>query len=840
MIAIALRRLRQSPVFALFSVVTLALGIGVTTAAYSAMYALFGRSMGIRASDRIVYVTRSSTVRRDYPVPVSWSDLDHLSSQQRSFATLASSVSFGTALSNRDASQLVTVEAASGDYFELLGVGAALGRTIQRADDRADAPSVVVLSESTWRSRFNGDPRVIGSTVKLANHTLDVIGVAPVGFRGTRTPFVSGLAGWVPLATARRLGFIRRESLLTILARLTPSATVESAAVEVATIGARLDEAAPLPPTRQTSTSAPAPVRRSWSATSLDDYWSGLNSGEAMRLFMALPALVLLVAGTNLANLILSRGVSRRHEFAVRAALGASRWRLVREELVEAAVIALAGGALGIVATDALLRWATSVLREPIAALAPDFALNWHLEPAVFAAAGTAVLLVLVVAGLLPALQLTRPAPARALAADVSGALPRWRGRSNLIALQVGVSVGLFLITAVCVRFIVQPPSRRYGASVDLTRLALAAVPFARQQYDEARGRRAIDAVLDDLRRSPEIERATAATSLPLVIPGLREASTPVVLVQPGEPCPVRQELGMIIGMINGGDAEKIGVSPGLLETLGLAPQVGRTFDERDRAGTDPVVVLNQTLARTVFGQPNAVGRAVTMCPQERWSGPGAAITSATVVGVVPDGDLMPNGRAYARVYAPLAQHYESAVTFLARAREGDGRAAVAAIKAAIRRADPELAVQPAGRADVMVGGPAAFLGFVAATTGGMATLALALAMAGLYGVLSHVVGKRRREMGLRVALGASQARIVRLILKDGLRPIAEGVFIGLGAAIVIRYFMQMGLEGRLAPIDAAMFLLAVVPLAVAGFAAAYLPARRAASVDPSSTLKDL
>jgi predicted permease len=835
-VAISLRRLRQSPVFTLFSVVTLGLGIGVTTAAYSAMYALFGRPMGIRDSDRVVYLTRSSSFTRDYPVPLSWSDFDQLSSQQRSFAALTASEGFGTALSNRDASQLVTVEAVGGTYFDLLGVGSALGRTIQMADDRPDAPSVIVLSESTWRSQFKADPRVIGSTIKLANHTLDVIGVAPVGFRGTRTPFVSGLAGWVPLATARRLEFIRREQGIRILARLAPDATVTTAGVEVSTISARLDDAAPLRPIRQTPTSAPAPARRSWSVTSLDAYWSALAaSGEAMRLFMALPALVLLVACTNLANLVLSRGVSRRHEFAVRAALGASRWRLVREELIEAAALALAGGALGIVATDALLRWAMSVLREPIAALVPEIFrnLNWRLEPAVFAAAGTAVLLVLVVAGLVPALQLTRPAPARALAADVGGALPRWRGRSNLIALQVGVSVGLFLITAVCVRFIVQPPSRRHGASLDLTRMAIAFVPFARQQYDETRGRRAIDAVLDDLRRSPEIEIATATTSFPVLIPGLRGGSTAVIVTRPGQPC--LQSHGLDVT----NDAEKIGVAPGLLETLNLAPQFGRTFDQGDRAGGESVVVLNQALARAVFGQPNAVGRTVTLCADERRGAPAGA-TESTVVGVVPDGDLMPNGKAYARVYAPIAQHFDSSIVFVARSRDSDARAAVNVINAAIRRADPDLAVQAAGRADIMAGGPAAFLGFVATTTGGMATLALVLATGGLYGVLSHVVAKRRREMGLRVALGASRARIVRLVLRDGLRPIAEGVFIGLGVAFVVRHLMQLGLEGRLSPIDAAMFVLAFVPLAVAGFIAAYLPARRAARVDPASTLKDL
>jgi predicted permease len=838
-IAVSLRRLRQSPVFTLFSIVTLALGIGVTTAVYSAVYALFARPTQIDDPGRAVLLTRSSSMYPRAANEVTWADYRELAERQRSFTSVASFDTFQSALASRSASTLVRVEAVTGGYFGVLGVRTAPGRPIQPADDRPDAPLVMVLGEPTWRAQFNADPAVVGTTVRMANQTIEIVGVAPAGFRGTSSPFVGGVAAWVPIATANRLeprlALDRRGGIyVTVIARLKSDATIEAAGVDVATLGAQLDDSTPLPGIKQTPASDPIPVRRAWTATSLDAAMNSVGSSEVMRMFLVLPALVLLVACTNLANLVLSRGVSRQQEFAVRTALGASRARLVREELVETGTIALAGGALGLVATSALLQWAVAQLREPLAALAPEVMLSFGIEPAVVGAAGFAVVLTLVVAGLVPALQLTRPNPGRTLAADSGGAVIRWRGRSNLIALQVGVSVGLFLLTVISVRFIVQPPSRGFVATADMPGLAIANVPFEAQQYDEGRARRAIETVLDDLRRSPEVRMAAATTDFPAAMPGLRGSSAYRRVVLPGQSCTV------VKGVTVDDSAEAIGVTPAFFEAMSLPLRHGRAFEDRDSAGAESVIVLNESLAQRVFGQPNAVGRAAMLCPEQQYGRTSRPAQSAIVVGIVADGMLSRTGKPLPRIYAPLALHYGPVVTFLARDRAGDARAAATRLATAIRRADPELAARVTGAADVLAQGPFVFLGFVATVAGGLATLALVLAMAGLYGVLSHVVDKRRREMGVRVALGASPARIVKLVLKDGLRPVAEGTFIGLGAALVIRQLMQLNFTESFSPIDVATFLLAAVPLTVAGAIAAYLPARRAARVSPNVALKDL
>jgi predicted permease len=776
---------------------------------------------------------------RDYPAGLSWADYRDMAGRQRSFSSMAASAWFTSAIVSRDSSKLGTVQVVTGNYFSALGVHVALGRPIQPADDRPDAPIVAVLSDAVWRDQFDSDPAIVGTAVRLANQMVEIVGVAPNGFRGVFGRTATRLLGWVPLATAGRLDSSlvlrtdRRGGSLSVFGRLKPEATAESTSVEMATIGAQLDESDPLPPLSAVPGAASTQIRRGWKATTLDVMLSDVNVGEARRLLLALPTLVLLVACTNLANLVLSRGVSRRHEFAVRAALGASRARMIREELVETATIAVTGGLLGLAVAAGLLNMALTVLQEPLSTLAPEVLLDWTFDPSVLMAAALAVILTLVVAGIVPAVQLTRPHPGRALASDSGGAIPRWRGRSNLIALQVGVSVGLFLITLVGVRFIVSPPGPPPGPAENLTGLAVASVPFDRQQYPDARARPAINSVLEELQRSPEVDLVAAATELPFSIPGLPGQMSHRFLMQPGQTCPDDP------GLRAPPSASKIGATPAFYRALDVRPRFGRLPNDGDIEGTELVVVLNESLAAEVFGQPNATGRQVVLCRDRRFTRtPGAEI--ATIVGVVADGERDRRGRARPVLYAPLAQHFESRVVFLVRGRSGDSRATVGLLTSVIRRVDPQIAILTAGRADAMARGPLVFLGFIASVSGGLATLALVLAMAGLYGVLSHVVEKRRREMGIRVALGASHGRIVKLVLKDGLRPVAEGTFIGLAAALVIRQVLQLGFTEPLSPIDVATFLLAAVPLMAAGIIAAYLPARRAAGVNPNAALKDL
>jgi putative ABC transport system permease protein len=834
-LTLALRRLRRSPGFTIFAVVTLALGIGAATAAYSALYTLALRPPGFDPAG-LVLISRTNSVSQGVLAGVSWTDYERVRAQQRSLATLAAWTPVpNLTLASEASSAFVAVEAVTGTYFEVLRVRPLLGRLIQPADDAPDAPPVMVLSESAWRSQFAGSPEVVGTSVTLARRRIEIVGVAPAGFRGAATMLVSQYAGWVPLSFVPT---VRDRSALMAAGRLGAGRTIGGAAAELTTLGRSFDLADPLPPVVLPG-GRTEPRMRAWSAIAYGDTLAATAGSDAGRILIALPALVLLVACTNLTNLVLSRGAARRQAFAIRRALGGSHWRLIREELGEVALLAGAGGALGTLVTHALLTWTVNTLSEPLGALAPMMTIEWRMQPIVFVAAGAAAVLAMLVGGLLPAWRLTRPTISRGLTTDSLGALPRWRGRSNLIALQVGVSVTLFLLTAIAVRFTNHPPVnvplQRLGQGLD--HLAVASVPLTAQQLDETRARATLDAVVAAAGARPGVQRVALANALPGL--GFVGDSVHAYLQPAGEPLVTSGP-----GVRRSPDAPLIIASPAIFDTLRLSAASGRLFTPDDRAGAGHVIVLDRALARRLFGQAPAVGRMVQVARTDAPDRPDDAV----VVGVLAPSPLDgaagalagPSGRDPGVAYVPFAQYYAETMMVVARSRSDDARAVVGTLTSAIRRVDQGLAVANAGRADVMAAGPLIFLKYITAVTAGLATLALVLAMGGLYGVLSQVIAQRTREIGVRIALGAEPGRITRMVLRDGFRPVLEGLFIGFGSAWAIRQLAQTGLTASLSSIDPVLVATAAAPLLLAAAVAAWLPARRAARVDPTVALRDL
>jgi predicted permease len=815
------RRLRQAAGFATFSIVTLALGIGTTTAAYSVMYDFIWRPLGVPASESIVVLRKNVYPLR--PALVSWPDFRDLHSRLIPLGPVAAWGPVYSSLAANNRAELVTGQAVTGRFFQVFGVTPALGRMIQPEDDQPGAPFVVVLSHTIWRKQLGADPAIVGRSVKLGDQPFQVVGVAPASFRGSQIGRQQAL--WVPLnaapALARWLGprndpEDRDSAWLTVVARLRPEVARSTASAGVQTLGEQLDAASPLRPTSDVERSAARrPNPRSWRLMSLVDE-SSLRSGSRLGIIIvALPVLVLLVACTNLANLVLSRGASRRHEFAVRRALGASRWGLMRELLVEVGTIALVGGVGGLLVTRSLLTYFLTTVQEKFG-YQPALQLDPHVEPAVFAVAAVAVFVALFVAGFVPALQLTGGKNVRgALASDTAaGSLPGWRGRRRLIMLQVAVSVGLFLIATVLFR---QIGVEQRAAGPDLDGISVATIPFDLQQREASRVHETVDGVLSELRSTPSVE--AAATTL-----FQNRASTIVNLET--------ESAEFIIG------------TSGLFRTLGVPMRFGRTFDDRDVMSGPPSVIINESLARKLFGTADVAGRQALM--RFTWVRLGLIdartlpAETVTVVGVVSDRTTSSSERVEAEVYAPLAQRDAFDVGILARSSSGRSGDLGTTLRSAIRKVDPELAVSYAGRLDVLLGGPAAVLGMIVAVAGSLASLALVLVMVGLYGVLSHVMGRRTREMGLRIALGAERWHIMQIVFADGLRPVAAGLALGLGVAIVSRGILQASFTNTLSSIDLLACAFAIAPLLVATCAACYLPARRAARVDPNVTLRHL
>ena len=823
---LALRRLSKAPLFSVFSVLTLALGIGITTTAYSILYGLLWRDPAVTDPSRLLALAR----------PIAWADYRDFRDQQTVFADVAAHAEFSTALTVHDTAELIRGEAVSGNYFQTLGLTARVGRLLQPSDDESDAPPAVVLSTAVWRSQFGADPAVVGTSVRLARRVFAVVGIAPDRFSGTDVVTMRPVAAWISLETARAAapdlgppysgGFnpgSRDAGWLTILARLAPGRTRPDAAAETDAIARRLDTSAPLRLPAGIGTVNTRDPTRDWALRPALDRsrLAETTATEVARVILAVPALVLLVACTNLANLVLSRGLARRHEQSVRQSLGASRWRLLRGPLIESAVVSVLGGIGGTLVTWALLRWSATAFERTFGSLTP-VRLEGRLEPAVLAVTGVAMLIALAVSGILPALRLTRGNLQRFLATDGAASGMRWRGRGNLIALQVSVSVALFLLAALAVRTL--PAMRQApGPGRDLARAAVVEVPFRWQLPDLQRTRLTVDAVLAEVAGTQQAQAAAVA--------GLT-TSKGVSVTRPERPF-APQAPGDFVEMIAG--------TTGMFAALDLPVVAGRRFDGHDTPGAPPVAIVNEALARTLFGpSAPALERQILVRDYTRAAASGSDVETLTIVGVAADSTLDRRGRPDPVMYRPFAQRPDPDVAFVARSASLDSSALVTVLRTAVRRADADIAIRYAGNAQARFQMQAIAVGLATGVIALLAAIALVLAMAGLYGVLSYVVYHRTREIGVRMALGASAGRIVRLVVRDGLRPVAEGLFIGLGAAFGIRALLQTRISQPVAAIHPDAILVSVIPLLVAAAIACYVPARRASLVDPNVALREM
>jgi predicted permease len=829
MIRYAWRRLRATPLFTIFAIVTLALGIGATAAIYSIVHAVLGPPPGVANPERVVNVTHAD----GGSVPIialSYGDYRDLRTQQTVFQGLTGWAFFRFAVAAGTEASPEWVEAGSAEYFQVLGVQPEAGRTFTTADDEVGAPPVAVISEGAWHRVFGGAADVIGRSISINSVAFQIVGIAPREFKGL---FNSGLVpttAWVPLNSLRALPpetvgtnrfdvNDRSNRWVQVRARLKDNVSVEQARAEVRGIARQLDQALPLHTDSNFrvpsfNTSRPWLVRRTIDVP-LGEWAVGILTPLAATLMVAV-GLVLLVACTNLANLMLARSSSRRHELAVRLAMGASRGRVIRESLVEGVMLAAAGGLGGIVVARALL-----------IAIGNDLSVGpgvLHLEPridsAVILIAFAATTLALLVTSLGPAWQSTRADVRTALSTDGGHAsVSRWRGRRWLIAAQVTVS---FVLVAVAALSLAQVRAgSQQDAGMSLTRLAIASVDFNPQRFDEERVRQIVDATLAVVARRPDIEAAAWSSGLPV---GL---SAPGVLV------------GATADPKEG--AAAISATPAIFSTLGVSIINGRPFSDQDSSASELVAVISRRTAMSLFGRADVVGQPIFVkrFPATRDDKP--KTMSLTVVGVAADTDTGVVGRNDRDViYVPLAQSFQPRLVLTARA-SGDPEPLVGVLHQTLGSAAPGLAIDQIGTAEAVINGPSnVFLQIVGGLSGVLGALALILALAGLYGVLSHLVERRTREIGVRMALGAARMDMYRMVVRDGLRPVIAGVVVGLVIGVIVRRALTPFFARMLPAVDpAVMFLLPLLMLA-AGIVACYLPARRAACVDPNVALREL
>ena len=820
-VVVAGRRLAKAPVFAIFAISTLALGIGATTGIYSVVQAAMAPPAGVREVHEVVNITHFPGSSRGLSIP----DLEDYRARQTLLDSVAAWRHVRLSLAAGGRSHTAFGELVSGQYFQSLGVQPGLGRLIQADDDAVTAQPVVVLGHTVWLRVFDGRPDAVGQTLSVNGQPFTVIGVAPREFGGLFNNGLTATAAWVPLSTAttfRYLGGERRlrdrgTQMVRVHGRLPSGVTLERVQAEVTAIAHQLDAEVPIH--REGASPARRVQKRPWSVYRLADVKINPDvapfvDGLAVAVMVAV-GLVLLVACTNLANLMLARGSARRHEIAVRLALGATRWRLTCEGATETLLLAIAGGAAGIAVARLLL---VSIGTE-LDLGGGTLVLEPQLDLGVFAVAAAATLLALVVAGVAPAWLASKGDARSALATDhPHAALPRWRGRRLLITAQVAVSVLLLALTALFVSQI--RTASRHDSGFDLDRLAVAHVDFIDQRVDEPRTRQIVDAVLGQLAPRPGVEAAFVSSGLPI-----GAINRTGYITRPGT-----DSVGVTF----------VTATPEIFDALGVTIVSGRAFGGRDAAGTEAVAVVNETAARELFGAASALGQRLTVKRQDALGEPPQVAHERTIVGVASDSDAEVVGRRDMGVmYVPWSQHFDGRVAFSVRT-DGDPADRLADLREAIAVAAPDLAVWQLGTA-THIAGPSNLFGEISAgVTGVLGASGLILALVGLSGVLSHLVARRTREIGVRVALGATTAQARRLVLRDGLPPVAIGIAVGAGVAAIAQRAAQHFVPLMAPPLDLQALATLAVLLLAAGALACYLPARRASRIDPTVALRDL
>jgi predicted permease len=804
------RALRKQPGFTVMVVVTLALGIGANTAIFSLLNAVMLRSFAFADPARVVYLATPNRHLTEIPIDAlgpSPADFVDWQREARSFSSLAlfSTQTFNLAAASSGVAQRVEGVRVSGDFFSTLGVSPAWGRPIEARDDESGRADVAVISHALWQSAFGGDAAVLQRTLTLDGHPYRIVGIMPPAFRyprggdlGETTIGDEPTDVWVPLALTPQQRAEREPSDYSALGRLRPGVTLAQVKAEMTTIMARLDE-------------LHAPQMRGWYShvrSSVDALLDDVR--PLLWLLLGAVTLVLLIACSNAAHLLLARASGRAQEMGVRAALGASRWRLIRHTLGEALLLACGGGVLGVGLAFVAIRGLVQLDPGNIPRLEAT-----SIDGRVLAFCVGLSLLTGIVFGLVPALTASRVDVADLLRVGGQGRTTasshRWR--RGLIVAQIGVAVVLLVGASLLVRSWVNllRVNPGFSASTLTMRVSLDA------RYGERTQRIAFfRGVIDRARQIPGVQQVGLVDALPF------SHSERLSFVEV-EGYPNKQGQLLNARMI----------SEGYFDAMGTPLVDGRSFDTRDADGRVPVVIVNQAFARTYVRDRPAIGARVRFGS----GGDNNQAPWATIVGVVADvrhsnmEDAPPP-----QVYQPFWPNDNDSAYITVR---GTVPAAdiVAGLRRAVQAIDPMLAVAEARTMDQLVEESGARRRFQALLLGVFAGVALLLAVVGLYGLMAYSVKQRTGEIGIRLALGAPRGAVLRLFLGQGLRLTIVGLAIGAAGAFAVTRMLRAWLY-EITPSDPLAFVVSALLLASAALLACYVPAGRAARVEPLVVLR--
>jgi predicted permease len=804
----AMRQMRRTPGFALTAVLTLTLGIGANSTVLSWISAtMFNPIPGAANVDRMYHLQRGE--RSEHPTPpLSYLDFADLRANAKSFSGMIAEHQDYISITESGKPERIFGELTSADYFEVLGVQPYLGRTLisTRANERAGAP-VAVVSYRLWQNRYAGDPGIVGKTIQLNRHPYTIVGVAPKGFRGVMIGLRSDI--FLPLGMDEQVWGSKRidsrgSPWLNVIGVLRPGVSQHQADNELNVLMQRLVAQYPEGDHQGANQISTDPLWRS--PFGVNVYMAG-----TLPILLALAALLLLLACANVANLLLVRSVARRREFAIRMSIGSGRWPLVRQLMIENALIALGAGALALLTTAWTAKGMAALVPSTFTTSLP-LVLDGTVDRRVMLATILVSLLTAVISGAVPAMRASKVSPALVLkdeALSSSGGLNKSRLTSGLVIGQIALSLLMLTSAGLFVRSLEK--AQKADPGFDPNHMLLMTFELDPLGYTGKAGIEFERQVLDRVKQLHGVESATLADFSPLSFSIHSDNEVPEGYVR-------RPHEDMTV--------DRADVGPNYLETLRTPLVAGRDFTGQDTAASQPVAIINQAFADRYWPGQNAIGKR--LYDGRQWK---------TVVGVTV------NGKYRRLIYdptplvlMPLTQDYRDPVILHVRTR-GEPMEMANAVEQAIHGLNGDLSLYNIGTLKESMQMGSVFERIAVTFAGSFGLLALLLAAVGIYGVVSYSTRQRTHEIGIRIALGAGKGDILRNVFRQGVILTACGVAGGLTASLFLTRFLRSMLYG-VGTTDVMTFGTVAAVLCVVSLIACYLPARRASAVDPVQALR--
>ncbi len=793
----AVRRLLLAPAFTFIAVATLALGIGANSAIFSIVYAVLLKPLPFPVPERLVQLYQVSQGRNvPYFSPQNFLDTQ---AEAKSFEDIAAVDGGGVTLTGHGAPAVLNGAEVSASFFNVFKMTPELGRAIAKDENEPDRAAVVVLGHALWQSRFGGDPNIVGQSIRLDSRQFTVVGVAPKDFS-----FPDETELWTPLAYdsvfrthSRGAWYIR------VFGRLRSGVSLAAAMQETKTIAARLAKAYPDANAGLGGTTLP-----------LQEAMVG-SSRSALYLLLGAVGLVLLIACVNVANLLMARAAARESEFAVRQALGAGRGRIFRQLMTESVLLGGLGGVAGV--------FVASLSLDSLIALQPNGVKRLgeaHVDPTVMIFAAALSLLTGLICGVFPGMS-ARRAPAQALREGARGLLAGRSGRvrGGLVIGQMALAMMLLAGAGLLLRSFAQLQQVKPGFDVENALTFRIALP-AEAYKDESRRVAFFDRLLERVSALPGARGAAATLGLPM-------SGTQINIsfeVKNRPELPASQQPSM----------EMRAATPAYFKAMGIPIVRGRGIEAGDQAGAAQVVVLSQSAVKKYFPNEDPIGRFITL----GWRRPeGQPKAGGEVVGVVADvktfglaKDVVPE------IYLPYAQLPVGSMDVLIRTSVPP-LSLGPAVEQAVHELDPDIPVARLRSLEEVVSRSISQPRFYMLLLGLFASIAVLLAALGIFGVMSYAVAQRSREIGIRMALGAHPASVMRMVLQNAAGLIVSGIGIGLAGALAVSRLLS-GLLFNLSPTDPSTLAGVALLLTAVALLASYLPARQATRVDPLLTLR--